>query len=493
MTLLLLTACGNDTAESDHGHDHGASVVVTRWTDSLEVFIEHEQPAHPGPVSFTVHLTRLADWSPVSAGTVVLYVRRPDGSKSGTSSDQTVRPGIFQLRHEFPAQGEYALTLVFRSGSLSDTCVLPPVTVGAAAADGATDAESDEGGISYLKEQQWKEGFATERVARRPVTTTLNVSGVIEAPGGRIVEISAPVNGTILADRSRPLPAIGSAVTAGGTLAVLSPDPGNVNGLAQVRAEYMNAKADFERAQRLFDRGAVAEKRRDEARLRYESAQAGYELLRDSKSWGSDATDATLRIRTPISGHIERVLIRAGQYIAAGQPLFVVADPSRLLLRANVPAAHAAALQEIRDAWFTVEGFERSFRISELGGRTVARGRVVDAATRTIQVAFEFNNPGGVLPIGLFADTRLETGRSDTVITVPRSALVDEGDNVRVVYVQTGGESFARRPVTVGRMGETHAEVISGLAVGERVVHVGAQRVRLASMAGSVPEHGHTH
>ena len=469
MTLLLLAACGNDTAESDHGHDHGASVVVTRWTDSLEVFIEHEQPAHPGTVSFTVHLTRLFDWAPVGAGTVVLYVRRPDGSKSGTSSDQIVRPGIFQLRHEFPAQGEYALTLVFRSGSLSDTCVLPPVIVGTAVADGATAAEADEGEISYLKEQQWKEGFATERVARRPVTTTLNVSGVIEAPGGRLVEISAPVNGTILADPSRPLPAIGGAVTAGGTLAVLSPDPGNVNGLAQVRAEYMNAKADFERAQRLFDRGAVAEKRRDEARLRYESAQAGYELLRDSKSWGSDATDATLRIRTPISGHIERVAIRAGQYIAAGQPLFVVA------------------------AWFTLEGFERSFRISELGGRAVARGRVVDAATRTIQVAFEFNNPGGVLPIGLFADTRLETGRSDTVITVPRSALVDEGDNVRVVYVQTGGESFARRPVTVGRIGETHAEVISGLAVGERVVHVGAQRVRLASMAGSVPEHGHTH
>lgn len=498
MTLVLLAACGNDSADSDHGHDHGTSVVVTRWTDSLEVFIEHERPAHPGPVSFTVHLTRLSDYAPVRAGTVVLYIRRPDGSKTGTSTDRAVQPGIFQLRHDFSSEGEHALTLVYRDGGFSDTCELPSMMVGAGVADGgnpaeAGEGESGEGGISYLKEQQWKEGFATERVAIRPVTTTLNVSGVLEAPGGRIVEISAPVNGTILTDPSRPLPVIGRSVTAGSTLAVLSPDPGNVNGLAQVRAEFMNAKADFERVQRLYERGAVAEKRRDEARRRYESAMAGYELLRSSKTWESDDADATLRIRTPISGHIEHVAIRAGQYIAAGQPLFVVVDPSRLLLRANVPAAHASALQEIKDAWFSVEGFDRSFRISELGGRAVARGRVVDAATRTIQVAFEFDNPGGVLPIGLFADTRLETGRSDTVIAVPRSALVDEGDNVRAVYVQTGGESFERRPVTVGRMGETHAEVVSGLAVGERVVRAGAQRIRLASMAGAVPEHGHTH
>ncbi len=490
--IALFSACGDEHIDSQHGHDHGTSMSQTRWTDSLEVFVEHDQPAHPGTVTFTTHLTRLSDWSPVTEGTLVLYVRRPDGSKTGTASDSLIGPGIFRLSHNFASKGRHLLTLVYRHGTFTDTCRLGPLVVGSendvsASTDGAENA-----GISFLKEQQWRDDFSTAPVRYQEVRTMISVNGVLEAPSGRIVEVSAPVNGTILPNNSQ-FPSIGGQVAAGKTLTLLSPDPGNVEGLAQVRAEFMNAKSDLERVQRLHQRGAVSDKRRDEATNRFESAKAGYELLQSSSTWTADEDGTTLRIRTPISGFIEDVSIRPGQRIEAGQRLFVIADPSRMLLIANVPAAQASILKDVADAWFSVEGYPDAYRVSALNGRLIARGNVIDQSTRTLRVAFEFDNPAGALSFGLFAVTRLETSGVDSVVAVPRSSVIDEGDGISVVYVQTGGESFERRRITTGRRGENYVEVTDGLTTVERLVGVGAQLVRLASMAGSVPEHGHTH
>ena len=66
LIVLLLTACDGEGETGDHGHAHGASVSVTAWTDSLEVFLEYEPVAHTGKAAFVVHLTKLSTWSPVS-------------------------------------------------------------------------------------------------------------------------------------------------------------------------------------------------------------------------------------------------------------------------------------------------------------------------------------------------------------------------------------------------------------------------------------------
>jgi multidrug efflux pump subunit AcrA (membrane-fusion protein) len=75
---------------------------------------------------------------------------------------------------------------------------------------------------------------------------------------------------------------------------------------------------------------------------------------------------------------------------------------------------------------------------------------------------------------------------------VPESALVDDGGRP-VVFVQTGGESFERRPVTLGERQGGNVQITAGIASGERVVTRGAYLIRLASMSTQVPAHGHVH
>ncbi|MBK8427720.1 MAG: hypothetical protein IPL27_17900 [Lewinellaceae bacterium] len=77
-------------------------------------------------------------------------------------------------------------------------------------------------------------------------------------------------------------------------------------------------------------------------------------------------------------------------------------------------------------------------------------------------------------------------------MTVPKSALIEE-QGIFYVYVQTEGESFQKREVKTGSNDGVNVQILSGLTPGERVVSKGAYQIKLSSMSGTMPAHGHEH
>jgi hypothetical protein len=69
-------------------------------------------------------------------------------------------------------------------------------------------------------------------------------------------------------------------------------------------------------------------------------------------------------------------------------------------------------------------------------------------------------------------------------VDVPRAALLRHAGR-SFLYVQTAGDTFARRPVQLERPTSDGWFVASGLAAGERVVVIGAQQLLSAELAGS--------
>ena len=61
------------------------------------------------------------------------------------------------------------------------------------------------------------------------------------------------------------------------------------------------------------------------------------------------------------------------------------------------------------------------------------------------------------------------------------------------VFVQVGGERFARRYVEVGGREGDVIGLRSGVTIGDRVVTRGAYEVQLASAAKGLPAEGHVH
>ena len=113
---------------------------------------------------------------------------------------------------------------------------------------------------------------------------------------------------------------------------------------------------------------------------------------------------------------------------------------------------------------------------------------IVDQATRTAMARAVVPNPDGLWRPGLFVTAHVLDPR-DAAIVVPRTALQQhEG---RPVLFVAAGDGFEPRPVTVGLIGRTTAEIAAGLSPGERYAATNSFLVKaeLEKAAGEADEH----
>jgi multidrug efflux pump subunit AcrA (membrane-fusion protein) len=117
---------------------------------------------------------------------------------------------------------------------------------------------------------------------------------------------------------------------------------------------------------------------------------------------------------------------------------------------------------------------------------------VIDPRTHALPIQIEVPNPNGTLLVGQSGTAVIYTGATQRVPVVPKAAVLMEAGRP-YVFVQVGGESFARRFVDVaGRDGDL-VGLRAGVKPGERVVTRGAYDVQLASAASGLPAEGHVH
>ena len=484
-----LVGCGGETAApaDEHGHAHGGT-AVTLWTDAAELFYEYP-PLVAGEQSapWVIHVTRLSDFSPVTEGTLTLAFRGPDGTVFTTRSETPVRPGLYTPAPQLPRPGLYDLVIDVGGPDLEDRVRAGQVEVypGADAvphAEDVDDAESD-GGISFLKEQQWSIDFAVAAAAPRDIAATIEVSGAIAPAAGLVAEVAAPVSGLAQARANLRAPAPGERVRAGQTLVVLSPTSQD-NSYARAKADIERLEREVERLTRLYEAEAVPEVRLVEARHDLEVARAAFEAL-----GGTTGGGYTYTVQAPISGVVQARPFTPGQRVEVGETLFEIVNPDQVWLRLQVPALHASAVGATEGASFSVEGSPRRYRTE----RVVSTGSAIDPQTRTLPVVLAVDNADGSLKIGQFATARLGIGGARSGVAIPNAAILNE-DGLPVAYVQTGGETFERRVLTLGPTDGVHTIVERGVEAGEHVVTEGAYQVYLASLNTSeISDHGHPH
>jgi Cu(I)/Ag(I) efflux system membrane fusion protein len=109
-----------------------------------------------------------------------------------------------------------------------------------------------------------------------------------------------------------------------------------------------------------------------------------------------------------------------------------------------------------------------------VGGDTPLQARVsdvlpeFDAATRTLKVRLEAENPGFALRPGMFADVSLTVLLPPTV-TIPADSVIDTGRR-KTVFIDRGGGFFEPREIRTGRALGDRVEVLQGLVEGDRIV-----------------------
>jgi RND family efflux transporter MFP subunit len=266
-------------------------------------------------------------------------------------------------------------------------------------------------------------------------------------------------------------------------LVVLSPTA-QEGGFAQARARVERLERQVERDQRLHDAGAIPQRRLEEARHDLEVARAELSAM----GAGGTGSDYRLRVTAPISGVVAHRTFVPGGRIEAGQPLFTIVDPRTAWLRVQVPASAAASIPLNARATFTAEGSDRVRTTTRL----VSVGSVLNPQTRTVPAVFEIADAGGLFAFGQMAQVAVPTGGSINGVVIPNRAIVDD-NGTPVAYVQSGGEEFERRVLSLGATDGRRTHVAAGVRAGEMVVTAGAYQVRLASMSGGEFAGGHAH
>ena len=270
------TADGGHAADAAHGdepeggHAHGA-IAVTLWTEHSELFMEYPVLVVGEKAEFLAHLTDLRDFSPVTQGRLVCTFQKADGTQVRATAAQPSRPGIFIPEVVFSEPGVYDMELHLDGPQVEDRIRVADVHVYRSAADAPHEEEEDEGFISFLKEQQWKTPFRTETVDVFPLSASVEALGEILPKAQAHAEVPAQVDGVMQADQNTDMPSVGTWVEKGQVLAVISPLAETESVLLRIRNEFLLARAEYNRAQRLFEHQAIPEKRLEEARLQYQT------------------------------------------------------------------------------------------------------------------------------------------------------------------------------------------------------------------------------
>lgn len=187
----------------------------------------------------------------------------------------------------------------------------------------------------------------------------------------------------------------------------------------------------------------------------------------------------TFPLVAPVTGIVNEMKATTGQQVEAGAELLNIVNLTTVFLEAKVFEKDLPIVRDSRRASYTATGIPgEAYRIGEGGdGRLVTIGQTVDPQTRTVSVIYEIPNPLNRLRDGMFVEITVDTTGGQSVLSVPKQAVVTEQGKT-FVYVFKGGEQFEKRIVVLGSEGQEFYEIKQGLKEGERVVVEGIYQLR---------------
>lgn len=303
--------------------------------------------------------------------------------------------------------------------------------------------------------------IAATRAQRETWQSYVQVVGSLTAVAG--IDVTSEVGGQISTIHFSS----GGEVRQGELLLELDDrtDQAQLQGLI---AERTLARLKFERVAKLIKDKSVSKSDYDEARAMLDSTEA--------QVAAQQALIEKKRIRAPFDGRLGIQRVDIGEYLTPGSPIVplekldpIYADfalPERELARVDVGQSVEIRVQAYPDQTFT--------------GRITAIDPGVHVGNRSFRVRAELGNPQRRLRPGMFADVRVILPQQDEVVTIPDTAIsyAPYGDSVFVIEEKDGGTTVSRRQIDTGERRDGRVSVLSGLAVDERVVSAGHNKLR---------------
>lgn len=258
------------------------------------------------------------------------------------------------------------------------------------------------------------------------------ISGSLEPD--RIAAIRAEIGGSVLETG----PEAGQSVRRGGLLARIDDAAIRDSWLsarsAVTSAEQSEALArrNAERAERLAQAGAIAERALEDAKVAASGAAAQLADARARLAQAQKQLDAAT-VRSPMNGIVSIRAVNAGDVVSPGTALYTIVDPGSMRLNASVPTSQLGSLRIGAPVEFHVSGYPgRQFT-----GTVDRVNPVADPATGQIEISAAIPNEGGQLVGGVFAEGRIGA-QSKTALAAPITAIQRDGQVASALRIRNG-------------------------------------------------------
>ena len=310
--------------------------------------------------------------------------------------------------------------------------------------------------------------FPLVQATERQVVPELNVTGVVQPDISRAVPVISLATGRVVEIKAR----LGDVVKRGQLL--LKVQSNDVSGAYQTYIKAENderlARTQLQRAQLLYEKGAIAksdletaETNEADAKADLNAASEQLRLLGINKEHPSGIVD----VLAPISGVItdQQVTGASGVQGLSGPNPFTISDLSYVWIICDVyqndlDFVHVGETADIRMSSY----LERVFK-----GRIDNILPILDPNIRTAKVRIEVANPG-LMSVGMFVTATFYGRLPVTRAVVPATAILHLHDR-DWVYVSIGGGHFKRQEiVSGGTLPGNMQEVVSGLKARDQVV-----------------------
>jgi biotin carboxyl carrier protein len=317
-----------------------------------------------------------------------------------------------------------------------------------------------DGSLFVPKPSQRVLGISTVMTQTTTVPLTVQLTGHVVAEPNAGGRVQAPMAGRVEPGPGG-LPNLGERVRRGQVLGYIAPVAGSID---RGNQEALLAELDSQLAieERKLDRyiqleGSIPQKDIEATRLSVES-------LRQRRTAVSASLYTRVPLTSPVSGVVSAATVLAGQVVDVRDTLWEIVDPGRLAVEA---LAYDASIRGriASGTALTVHG--HTYPLVHLGAAQQLR-------EHALPVMFRVADTRASLAVGEPVTVLAQLKQTVKGVPLPEQSVIKGATGGALVWIKTGAERFAAKPVEVQPLGAGRVAVTSGLAAGERVVVRGA-------------------
>jgi RND family efflux transporter MFP subunit len=339
--------------------------------------------------------------------------------------------------------------------------------------------EGDLNTITLTEKAVQRLGIQTTEVVETSVSNSRLFSGEIIPVPGKMITITAPVAGMLMAS--------GRNITAGSKVAkgqqlfrlLIMPSENLISAqeeLAQRQVQYATASEKVKRTTRMYEEksGSLRAKQEAEAELAAINAQlrvarGRVELLRGNPSSATSRL-STMNMEAPITGTVIKLYSSPSQVLSASAPIADIVQLNPLWVRVPLYAGDEGRIEKGGTA--VIQNLSGGSG-NTIRAKAVTGPQTSDPLATSIDLYYEIDNSKGDLRPGQKVSVTLPFSGTGSGIIIPFSAIVYDIQGGTWVYTNPSPNTYVRQRVELQTVIDNKAVMTRGPKAGTKIVTVG--------------------